>query len=96
MIVMVASRIVIRRVFGKLAFMKLQDAKGFIQLYFDAKMLVVEHTDAGDIIGVTGHMKRTDKGELSIVVHAWHMLTKSLHPLPDKHHGLHDISIKAS
>ena len=82
--------------------MKLQDAKGFIQLYFDAKMLqdafavVVEHTDAGDIIGVTGHMKRTDKGELSIVVHAWHMLTKSLHPLPDKHHGLRDVSMKAS
>lgn len=65
--VSVAGRIMIRRVFGKLAFFTLQDDEGSIQLYIDKSRLedsfdtIKELTDAGDIIGVKGTVKRTDK-----------------------------------
>mmetsp|Transcript_7656 Transcript_7656/g.22452 ORF Transcript_7656/g.22452 Transcript_7656/m.22452 type:complete len:401 (-) Transcript_7656:60-1262(-) len=49
-------------------------------------------TDAGDIVGVRGTVRRTDKGELSVYAKEWTMLTKSALPLPDKFHGLTDIS----
>lgn len=48
--------------------------------------------DSGDIIGVRGTVRRTDKGELSVYAKEWTMLTKSAAPLPDKWHGLTDIS----
>jgi lysyl-tRNA synthetase class 2 len=48
-------------------------------------------TDAGDWIGVQGTLKRTDRGELSVKVSDWRMLSKSLQPLPDKWHGLADV-----
>ncbi len=48
-------------------------------------------TDVGDFLGVKGSIKRTDKGELSIVVHDYEILTKALQPLPDKWHGLTDV-----
>lgn len=41
-----------------------------------------------------GHMKRTDKGELSVVVTSWTMLTKAIQPLPDKWHGLADVEAR--
>ncbi|CAN0435004.1 unnamed protein product, partial [Hapterophycus canaliculatus] len=47
-------------------------------------------TDAGDIVGAKGSVKRTDKGELSVYVKSWAMLSKSVLPLPDKFHGLKD------
>ena len=87
-----------RRVFGKLAFYELQDDTGSIQLYLEAGRLgdsfktIKDWTDAGDIIGVTGTVKRTDKGELSVYVSEWSMLTKSLQPLPDKWAGLTDVN----
>eukprot|EP01039_Chlorochromonas_danica_P008711 gene8713-9597_t len=97
-VVSIAGRIMIRRVFGKLAFFELQDESGTIQLYLEKSRLgdafdsIKEMTDAGDIIGVEGTMKRTEKGELSVYVTRWSMLTKSLHPLPDKFHGLTDVN----
>lgn len=96
--VSIAGRIMIRRVFGKLAFFTLQDSKGSIQLYLDKSRLqdhfeeLRDLVDAGDIIGVRGSVKRTDKGELSVYVKEWTMLTKSLQPLPDKYHGLVDVN----
>lgn len=98
----VAGRIMIRRVFGKLAFFTLQDPSGTIQLYLDKKFLDAQMgarsfanlkawTDAGDILGVRGIAKRTEKGEMSIKVSYWQMLTKALLPLPDKFHGLTDV-----
>jgi lysyl-tRNA synthetase class 2 len=47
--------------------------------------------DAGDWIGVQGTLRRTDRGELSVKVQGWQMLSKSLQPLPDKWHGLADV-----
>ena len=87
-----------RRVFGKLAFFELQDDTGSIQLYLEAGRLgdafktIKDWTDAGDIIGARGTVKRTDKGELSVYVSEWSMLTKSLQPLPDKWAGLTDVN----
>lgn len=49
-------------------------------------------TDGGDIIGVKGSVRRTDKGELTIYATEWKMLTKAVLPLPDKFHGLQDIT----
>ena len=49
-------------------------------------------TDGGDIIGVRGSVRRTDKGELTIYATEWKMLTKAVLPLPDKFHGLQDIT----
>jgi len=96
--VTVAGRIMTRRVFGKLAFFTLLDESGTIQLQLDKKRLgdsfkdLKAWTDAGDIIGVSGTIRRTDKGELSVYCNEWIMLTKSALPLPDKFHGLTDIS----
>ncbi len=103
--VAVAGRILNRRVFGKLAFFTLQDESGTIQLYLDKQTIqanmgetdpqAFDHlkqlTDTGDFLGATGTIKRTEKGELSVYVHSYTILTKSLLPLPDKWHGLTDV-----
>lgn len=101
----IAGRIMARRVFGKLAFFTLQDETGSIQLYLEKKRIqetmtgdpqAFEHlkqlTDAGDILGAKGTIRRTEKGELSVYVKEFTMLTKSLLPLPDKWHGLTDVA----
>lgn len=101
--VAIAGRILVRRVFGKLAFFNLQDETGTIQLYLDKKRITEQMadvpdafnhlkklTDVGDIIGAKGTIKRTEKGELSVYVSRYTLLTKSLLPLPDKWHGLTD------
>ena len=101
--VSIAGRIIARRVFGKLAFFNLQDETGVIQLYLDKKRItanmptiekpfntLTKLTDVGDILGVVGTLKKTEKGELSIFVNHYQILTKALLPLPDKWHGLTD------
>eukprot|EP00978_Attheya_sp_CCMP212_P014308 scaffold36383_cov33-Attheya_sp.AAC.1 len=97
--VSIAGRIMARRVFGKLAFYTIQDESGTIQLQLDKTRLEGDSfknlkawTDVGDIIGVKGSVRRTDKGELSIHANEWKMLTKAALPLPDKYHGLTDVS----
>ena len=102
--VAIAGRIIARRVFGKLAFFELQDETGKIQLYLEKKKInntmsedlegafnhLKKLSDTGDILGVRGTVKRTEKGELSVYVSEFQILTKSLLPLPDKWHGLTD------
>jgi lysyl-tRNA synthetase, class II len=103
--VSIAGRILARRVMGKLAFFSLQDETGTIQLFLskpqieagmsgvtDAFAHLKQLTDVGDIIGVKGTIKRTEKGELSVLVNEYTILTKSLLPLPDKWHGLTDVA----
>ena len=102
--VAVAGRVMTRRVLGKLAFFTLADESGTIQLYIEKAALQAAHpdnpevfaqltslVDAGDWIGVTGSLRRTDRGELSVKVADWTMLSKALQPLPDKWHGLADV-----
>jgi len=103
--VAIAGRILARRVFGKLAFFGIQDESGTIQLYLDKKEIrdgmaenpeafsqLKQLTDVGDFIGVRGTIKRTEKGELSVKVAEYALLTKALLPLPDKWHGLTDVA----
>ncbi|EKU97690.1 lysyl-tRNA synthetase (class II) [Leptolyngbya sp. PCC 7375] len=104
--VSIAGRIMARRVLGKLAFFKLQDETGSIQLFLDKKTIqagmadideqafthLKQLTDVGDFLGVKGIVKRTDKGELSVKVNTYAILTKALLPLPDKWHGLTDVA----
>ena len=85
--------------FGKLAFITTQDWDGTTQIQADANRLGVDKfkelktfIDIGDIIGVKGTIRRTDKSELTMHITEWTMLTKSLLPLPDKHKGLTDVS----
>ena len=95
--VAVAGRVMTRRVMGKLAFFTLSDETGTIQLFLEKSSLgetfaqITALVDAGDLIGVRGILRRTDRGELSVKVADWTMLTKSLQPLPDKWHGLADV-----
>jgi lysyl-tRNA synthetase, class II len=98
----VAGRVMARRVFGKLAFLDIQDATGRIQLYCEKQRIteamspeafdqLKNLTDIGDILGATGTVKRTEKGELSVYVQRFEILNKTLLPLPDKWHGLTDV-----
>ena len=102
--VAVAGRVMTRRVMGKLAFFTLADETGPIQLFIEKATLaasmpddpegfvhITSLVDAGDLIGVQGTLRRTDRGELSVKVKQWQMLSKSLQPLPDKWHGLADV-----
>src|SRR3990167_10251598 len=97
--VVIAGRIVLRRIIGKASFFHLQDSSGRIQVYLRANELPesyeqFKHWDLGDIVGVKGVVFKTNTGELS--VHATHveLLTKSLRPLPDKFHGLSDQELR--
>ncbi|WOG82839.1 hypothetical protein DCAR_0102007 [Daucus carota subsp. sativus] len=95
--VSIAGRIVARRAFGKLAFLTLRDDSGTIQLYCEKDRLASQFdqlkalVDIGDILGASGSIKRTEKGELSVILNSFSILTKSLLPLPDKYHGLTDV-----
>jgi lysyl-tRNA synthetase class 2 len=92
----VAGRIMAKRVMGKLAFVRLQDRGGSIQLMLqrdhlpDGVFQTFKRWDVGDIIGASGRVVRTQKGELSIRADELRLLSKSLRPLPEKYHGLTD------
>ena len=94
--VSIAGRIMTRRIMGKASFVHLQDRSGQIQLYVRRDDLPNDHYaefkqwDLGDIIGVTGRLMKTNKGELSVHADTLRLLTKSLRPLPEKFHGLTD------
>ena len=90
--VKVAGRIMLNR--G--AFMVIQDTSGRLQVYVNRKTLpaeqleAVKHFDLGDIIAAEGTLARSGKGDLYVDMLNVRLLTKSLRPLPDKHHGLTD------
>jgi len=94
--VSVAGRIMLKRVMGKASFATIQDMSGRIQIFVStddtgqAALQAFKHYDIGDIIGVSGHLFKTQKGELTIRVTTLRLLTKSLRPLPEKFHGLTD------
>jgi lysyl-tRNA synthetase, class II len=98
--VTVAGRIVLKRDMGKLQFARLRDGAGDLQLVFDRSTMdeesfgLLDEVDLGDIVGATGTVGTTKRGELSIFVERWAMLTKSLRPLPEKWHGLKDPDLQ--
>ncbi len=93
----VAGRVMLFRDMGKLTFATLQDHTGRLQIAFNQEDLGAEEykhilklIDLGDIIGVTGERFTTKKGEPTVKVKEWQMLSKALRPLPEKWHGLAD------
>jgi lysyl-tRNA synthetase class 2 len=103
--VIVAGRMMLKRVMGKASFATIQDgsgqyADGRIQLYISNELTgedkheAFKHYDLGDILGAEGTLFKTKTGELSIKVSVLRLLTKSLRPLPDKFHGLTDQELK--
>ncbi len=99
--VQVAGRIMLRRVMGKSSFFTLADVSGRIQCLINVQGVGAEAYeefkklwDRGDIVGVSGVLMRTNKGELTVEVSQAHMLTKSLRPLPEKFHGLTDMETR--
>jgi lysyl-tRNA synthetase class 2 len=81
-------------------FMVIQDQSGQIQLYLnhkeysEAQNALNKSLDLGDIVGVSGHVFRTGNRELTVWAKEMRLLTKSLRPLPDKYHGLHDTEVR--
>lgn len=93
----VCGRVMLRRVMGKASFITLQDSSGQIQCYVsknEVGEVAYEHFeqwwDLGDIVGVSGVMMKTNKGELTVRARDIELLNKTLSPLPEKFHGLTD------
>jgi lysyl-tRNA synthetase class 2 len=98
--VSLAGRVMAQRVHGKAGFAHIQDQSGRIQIYVrsdsvsDNEFRLFEMLDIGDIVGVSGTVFKTNRGETTVKAESLVMLTKSLHPLPDKFHGLKDVEIR--
>lgn len=98
--VIMAGRIMSRRIMGKSIFMHIQDNKGRIQLYCSSDIFPestfsdIKKLDTGDIIGIKGKLFKTKTNELSVNCYEISLLTKSLRPLPDKFHGLLDQELR--
>lgn len=98
--VSLAGRIRTIRVMGKASFAHIQDETGQIQVYVKVNDLGEEayqyfkSFDIGDIIGVSGKVFRTRRGEVTLAVNSFILLSKALRPLPDKWHGLKDVELR--
>jgi lysyl-tRNA synthetase class 2 len=103
--VVVAGRMMLKRVMGKASFATIQDGsgkglEGRLQLYISNEHTgetahdAFKHWDLGDILGAEGVLFKTKTDELSVRVTNLRLLTKSLRPLPDKFHGLSDQETK--
>jgi lysyl-tRNA synthetase class 2 len=98
--VSVAGRLMVKRQQGGLVFADLQDGLGRIQLMASRNILGEEEfgrfadLDLGDIVGVSGPIFRTKRGEITAEVQSFQLLTKSLRPMPEKWHGLKDVEIR--
>ena len=95
--VTIAGRIKNLRRMGKASFMNIQDKSGNMQVYMGIDIVgkrayeLFKLADIGDIVGVYGRLMKTRSGELTIRAEKYTHLTKCLHPLPEKFHGLVDV-----
>ncbi|HZJ57883.1 MAG TPA: lysine--tRNA ligase [Clostridia bacterium] len=98
--VVIAGRIMTKRVMGRASFAHILDSDGQIQIFVQINELGREayedfkEIDLGDIVGVTGTVFKTKKGEISVKAKEITLLTKSLQPLPEKWHGLRDTDLR--
>ncbi len=98
--VSLAGRMMTKRIMGKASFFDLQDRDGKMQIYIKKDVVLDEayaefkKLDIGDIVGVTGEVFRTHKGEISVKAESFTLLSKSLQILPEKFHGLKDTEIR--
>lgn len=99
-VISVAGRMMSRRIMGKASFCHISDKAGLLQLYVKRDNVGEEayakfkDYDIGDVIGAKGTVFKTRTGETSIHVTELTLLTKSLHPLPEKFHGLQDTDTR--
>ena len=97
---LLAGRIVLKRVMGNASFVTIRDGSGDIQAYItknniDPNLYKNFKTwDLGDIIGIGGNLFKTKTDELTVEAQSITLITKSLRPMPEKHKGLVDIEIK--
>ena len=98
--VSIAGRMMAKNIMGKASFARLMDCEGRIQVYIRREDVGEEayaefkKLDIGDIIGVKGFVFTTRTGEISVHAKELTLLTKSLHPLPEKFHGLQDTDTR--
>ena len=98
--VALAGRLMTIRAHGKATFANIQDESGQIQIYVrkddvgEEAYAVFELFDIGDIVGIEGEVFRTRRGEITVAVKTISLLAKSLHPLPEKWHGLTNIDMR--
>ncbi|MDP9196412.1 MAG: lysine--tRNA ligase [Pseudomonadota bacterium] len=97
-IVHIAGRVTAVRNSGM--FVDLTDDTGKLQVYHNIKTLderqagILKLMDLGDIVGVTGHVRRTPRGEISVSSHTTTILAKALEPPPEKYHGLKNVEYR--
>ncbi len=98
--VRIAGRVVAVREMGKSIFAHVQDGTGKFQIYVqknalgDESFAAFKAVDIGDFIGAEGELFTTRTGEQSAKVLKWELLSKALHPLPEKWHGLSDTEVR--
>ena len=99
--VCIAGRLMAIRGHGKASFSTLNDRTGNIQIYFKQDVLgekkykeEFKRLDIGDIIGIRGVVFKTRRGEVTVRVEDFDLLSKSLRPLPEKFHGLKDVDTR--
>lgn len=99
--VRIAGRLMAIRGHGKASFCTLNDRTGNIQVYFKIDVLgekkykeQFRKLDIGDIVGIRGIVFKTHRGEVTVRVEDFDLLSKSLRPLPEKFHGLQDVDIR--
>ena len=95
----VLGRLMARRGFGKVVFLRLRDGSGELQLFVKQDVLgetfsVLDDLDLADFIEAKGTVMVTQKGELSLMVTGLRLVTKAVRPLPDKWHGLTDVDLR--
>ena len=99
--VYIAGRLMAIRGHGKASFSTLNDRTGNIQVYFKLDVLgeqkykeEFKRLDIGDIIGIRGVVFKTRRGEITVRVEDFNLLSKALRPLPEKFHGLKDVDTR--
>jgi len=98
--VRMAGRIMALRTHGKASFSDIQDMTGKMQLYVKVDLIGEDRyeffteLDMGDIIGFEGEVFKTNRGQISVKVKSFNLLTKSIRPLPEKFHGLKDKEMR--
>jgi lysyl-tRNA synthetase class 2 len=99
-LIALSGRLMTIRSHGKASFANLQDESGRIQIYLrqdevgEESYGIFELLDIGDLLGVSGEVFRTRRGEVTVAVRKWSLLAKALRPLPEKWHGLTNVDLR--
>lgn len=98
--VSLCGRIMSKRIHGDSSFFDIKDESAKIQIFFgldrigDSPYRNLDNLDIGDIIGVKGNVKKSKRGEITIYATEYTILTKSLHPIGEKYHGISDTETR--